>query len=244
MLPLQVLAPMALDGPAAIVSMLNPTGGLVGGDRLDITVDVGEHAHACLVTPSATKVYRTTGDPAEQHVHLDVGAGALCEWIPDHTIPFPGSALRQALVAELATDAALIVVDAFAAGRVARGETWEFSQLESTVSIRDDVGWLFHDRFALRGRRQHAELGVTEGQAYFGTVVVIGAGDVAEFIRAVTAVTDQGDANVAAAALPRRGAAVRVLAGQASGFLTALDHVWTLARRLVLDAPALSLRKS
>src|SRR3989304_2140688 len=35
-LPLQVLAPVALEDPAAVVSILNPTGGLVGGDRLPI----------------------------------------------------------------------------------------------------------------------------------------------------------------------------------------------------------------
>jgi len=32
-MPLQVMAPVALDDPAAVVCMLNPTGGLVGGDR-------------------------------------------------------------------------------------------------------------------------------------------------------------------------------------------------------------------
>ena len=33
-LPLQVLSPLVLDHAAAVVSILNPTGGLVGGDRL------------------------------------------------------------------------------------------------------------------------------------------------------------------------------------------------------------------
>src|SRR5262245_28212945 len=61
-LPLQVLAPMALDDAALVVSVLNPTGGLVGGDRLVVDVRLGPGAHACLTTPSATKVYRTTGE--------------------------------------------------------------------------------------------------------------------------------------------------------------------------------------
>src|SRR5437660_423157 len=63
-LPLQMLAPVALDGPATVVSVLNPTGGLVGGDRLAIDAVVGAAAHGCLTTPSATKVYRTTGAAA------------------------------------------------------------------------------------------------------------------------------------------------------------------------------------
>src|SRR5207247_38951 len=87
-LPLQVLAPLALGGPAAVVSVLNPTGGLVGGDRLAIDVTLGRAAHGCLTTPSATKVYRTAGAAAEQRVRLRLEAGAILEWVPDPTIPF------------------------------------------------------------------------------------------------------------------------------------------------------------
>ena len=141
-LPLQVLSAVALDDPGAVVSMLNPTGGLVGGDRLDVAIEVGPHARVCLTTPSATKVYRTREKMTEQRVRLTVGAGATCEWFPDHTIPFPGSRLRQNLQAELAADARLFIVDAFAAGRVARGETWRFAHLESAVTVRDEAGWL------------------------------------------------------------------------------------------------------
>src|SRR5438094_506935 len=76
-LPLQVLAPLALDDRAAVVSVLNPTRGLVGRDRLAIDVVVGPDAHACLTTPSATKVYRTAGATAEQPVRLRLGVGAI-----------------------------------------------------------------------------------------------------------------------------------------------------------------------
>src|SRR5207245_10371842 len=86
-LPLQVLAPLALDDAAAIVSILNPTGGLVGGDRLVVDVAVGAGAHACLTTPSATKVYRTAVGPAEQAVRLTLAPAARLQRVPHHTIP-------------------------------------------------------------------------------------------------------------------------------------------------------------
>jgi urease accessory protein len=242
-LPLQVLAPVALDDPGAVVSILNPTGGLVGGDRLDVEVDVGPDAHACLTTPSATKVYRTTGVAAEQHVRIVVGAGATCEWVPDHTIPFPGSKLRQTLEAQLAADARLIVVDAFAAGRVARGETWRFDHLESALTIRDAAGWLVHDRFVLRGGGHYDALGLTDSRPYFATVIVVADGPAAEFANAATTAGDAAGATVAAAPLPRRGAVVRVLAAGAPAFVAALDAVWAMARQRFLDAPALALRK-
>src|SRR3989442_6968684 len=44
-LPLQVLSPMALDDPPPVGSVLNPTGGLVRGDRLpnDVTIRPAGH---------------------------------------------------------------------------------------------------------------------------------------------------------------------------------------------------------
>ncbi|MBI4254688.1 MAG: urease accessory protein UreD, partial [Candidatus Rokubacteria bacterium] len=148
-LPLQVLAPVALEDPAAVVSILNPTGGLLGGDRLAIEADVGPGAHALLTTPSASRVYRAAAEATLQTVALRLGPGALVEWVPDHTIPFAGSVFRQAIDCELDEGARLVLVDAFAAGRIARGEAWQFRRLESALTLRDRQGLVFHDRFVL-----------------------------------------------------------------------------------------------
>src|SRR3989442_10070267 len=62
-LPLQVLSPMALDDPAAVVSVLNPTGGLLRGDRLTIDVTIGPAAPGRLTTPPAPQAYPTARVP-------------------------------------------------------------------------------------------------------------------------------------------------------------------------------------
>jgi urease accessory protein len=240
--PLQVLAPVALEDPAAVVSILNPTGGLLGGDRLTMEIDVGPGAHACLTTPSATRVYRTAGEPAVQHVHLRLGAGAIAEWVPDHTIPHAGSALQQVLEAEVAEGAALVLVDAFAAGRVARGEAWRFAALDSALAVRDACGWLLLDRLRLAGGVPRDGLGLAEGAPYFASVLVIADTDPAPWVREVQDVRGRGDA-VAAAALARRGALARVLAPDAPALTARVAAAWRAARRL-LGLPALHLRKS
>lgn len=241
-LPLQILAPVALDDPAVVLSVLNPTGGLVGGDRLEIDIDVGTEAHACVTTPSVTKVYRTAGAAAEQAVTLRVAGAATLEWVPDHTIPFAGSALRQTIDASIGPGARLILVDAFAAGRVARDETWRFAHLESALSVRDETGWLFHDRFVLGGGASLPVdgVGVAEGCPYFATVLVVGDGDVAGLVSAVSAIET---ARVAAAPLPRGGLAVRVLAPTAPALADGIDRIWAAARRTLLGLPPLALRK-
>lgn len=241
-MPLQVLAPIALDDPAAIVSILNPTGGLVGGDRLAIDVTVGAAAHACLTTPSATKVYRTAGDAAEQTVRLQLAPKARLEWVPDHTIPFAGSALRQRIEAEVAEGATLVLLDAFAAGRVARGEAWRFALLDSTLSIRDARGFILHDRLVLRDGTLGPGLGVAQDRPYVATLAVVTDAAVGGFIDDVAALAAD-DVDVGAACLARRGALVRCLAANAPALARTLDAVWASARRRVLGLPPLALRK-
>lgn len=248
-LPLQVMAPVALDDPAAVVSILNPTGGLVGGDRLAIDVRAGAGAHAVLTTPSATRVYRAEGEPTVQTVRLSIGPRAVVEWVPDHTIPFAGSALRQAIDVELDETAGLILVDAFAAGRVAAGEAWRFAWLESAISIRDPGGWLLHDRFVLRGPARKNDpsfdgLGFTESRPYFASIAVVGAFDCDRFAADVQGLGADGDAtSLGVAALPRRGAFVRCLATSAPALLGAVEGCWRLARGALLGLPLLALRK-
>jgi urease accessory protein len=243
-LPLQVLAPMTLDDPAALVSILNPTGGLVGGDRLTITVDVGPGAHACLTTPAATKVYRTAGAAAEQDAHLRLAPDAVLEWVPDHTIPFRGSALRQRLRVDMGEGARLILVDAFAAGRIARGEAWQFRRLESAVSVADQQGWLFRDRFVLEGQPMWSRLGFTEGRPYFATVALLGRDGLADLRGDLEAVLTAPAGVAGGVGLLRRGGVVvRVIATSAPALLQAIDAVWGRARRILLDLPPLGLRK-
>jgi urease accessory protein len=235
-LPLQVMAPVGLDDPACVVSVLNPTGGLLGGDRLSIDVEAGPDAHACLITPSATKVYRAPGDPAVQEVRLRLAAGAIVEWVPDHTILFESSAFRQSIDVDVGEGARLILADAFAAGRVARGEAWRFRRLESALRIRDAKGWLLIDRFVLAGDASWSGLGRTEGAPYFATVAIVGDLDV----DALAATLLPG---VATAPLPRRGALARCLAPDAPALIDAVRAVWNAARWALLGRAAPALRK-
>lgn len=241
-LPLQVLVPLALDDPACVVSILNPTGGVLGGDRLAINVTLGAGAHACLTTPSATKVYRATAARAEQRVRIVAGPGAALEWIPDHTIPFAGAAFAQSLELELAAGARAIVVDAFAAGRVARGEVWAFAALESSLVVRDGQGEILWDRCSLRGGDDDALARLTGGRPYFATVAVIADVGLEAFCAAAARLSTR-EVTAAAGPLARGGALARVTAADAIGLGRALTGLWHAARASALGAPPLALRK-
>ena len=75
------------------VYVLHPPGGIVGGDRLHLAVEVRRGAHALLTTPAATKIYRTAGPRSLQRQTLTVEAGATLEWLPAENILHDGSAI-------------------------------------------------------------------------------------------------------------------------------------------------------
>lgn len=243
-LPLQVLAPLALDGPSLVVSMLNPTGCVLGGDHLRIDARAEPGAHAVLTTPSATRVHRTDGDLAVQEVDLAVAPDAVIEWVPDHTIPHAGAAYRQRLRAHVGAGATLIVVDAFATGRVARGERFSFRTLESALSLTDDAGWLLHDRFVLAGDTGWAGLGFCEDAPYLATIAVVTPAPVTTVARAAAdALAPVCGARGGVGILARRGILVRCLAEAAPALGDAVQAVWGAVRATALGAAPIDLRK-
>ena len=134
-LPLQVLSPLTLDDGTCYLPLLNPTGGVLGGDRFHTEVVLEQGSRVCLSTPSAARVYRTSGAPAEMHTVLRVGGNSTLEYFPDHLIPHPGSSLRQSLRVEMGEGSRGIFFDGFAAGRIALGERWLLRDFDSRTEI-------------------------------------------------------------------------------------------------------------
>jgi urease accessory protein len=238
-LPLQAMDALAVDEPdVAVVPVLNPTGGMVGGDHVWLEAILGPGSHACLTTPSATRIYRTRGPAAVHEVRLDVGAGAILEYVPEHTIPFAGSSFVQRVDLRLGSDARAIVIDAFAAGRVARGEEWGFARLDASLTVRDPSGLIAHERLCLDGPGDRARRGLTDGASYFATVLVLGSLPLLQHLQLPA---DAGF-SVGASELRRGGVIVRLLAASAPVLSEGLVAVWAAARRALLGRAPFTVR--
>src|SRR5215470_19656222 len=95
-LPLQALGSIELDDSGVVtVMLLNPTGGLLGGDVLRTSVAIGPGSRVCLTTPAASRVYRSLGAPAVHEFTACLEGDASLEYMPDHLIPSPGAHLCQ-----------------------------------------------------------------------------------------------------------------------------------------------------
>jgi urease accessory protein len=237
-----------LDGTGvATLYLLNPTGGVLGGDVLDTEVTLGRGAHVCLTTTSATRVYRSAGPASVQRLAARVGAGAVLEYVPDHLIPSPGARLVQTVAVELGPGALALLLDAWAPGRVVRGEAWRFHRLDLTTTVCDQAGPIFHDRVRLEGPTCAAGAELTEGRPYLATFAALGAGeaDWAGLARALGEVIAGSGADLLGGAGPlgRGGVVAKVLARSAPDLRVTTDLLWQRSRAMLLGMPALDLRK-
>lgn len=147
--PLRVLFPNPAAGDAALAVLVTTSGGLVGGDRLDIAVRLAPGAAAHITASAAEKIYRSAGRTTVIAQSLSIGAAAALEFLPPETILFEGARLRRATGVELAEGAAFLGGDIVVFGRRARGERFTSGFFREVWEVRRDGALLWGDALHL-----------------------------------------------------------------------------------------------
>lgn len=135
--PLRVVRAFHLDDGAALAHLHNLSGGVLGGDQLELDVTVGPRAHVQLTTTGATRVYRQrAGQPAAVQINrVNVQADGLLEYLPDPLIPFANASYRQETRIDLSPGAGLFWWETVAPGREARGEVFAFDCVHTRLDL-------------------------------------------------------------------------------------------------------------
>ena len=247
--PWHLFPPIYLDDSGAAYSLLlNPSGGLVGGDRMTIDLAVKTGAHAIISTPSANRVYRSPSAHAVQAVDITVESNGLLEWLPEPTIPFAGSRFRQAIRVRVARGGAVVLWDAVAAGRIAQGERWAFASLENDLIIATASGGSLRERFCLD---QHASrlAGLVSVWDYVGSLYIVSDAVPADNWKSLeVSIGEMLDGEpkrllggVSRPSVP--GLVVKVAARSAPVLAAVLNRLWTAVRATLWGLPPLRLRK-
>jgi urease accessory protein len=246
-LPLQALTPLALADGASYLMLLNPTGGVLGGDHLITDILQEAETHVCLTTPSATRIYRTGEKPAILETTIRLGEGSTLEYFPDHVIPHAGSALRQSLRIEMTRGSRAILLDSMASGRVAHGERWKFAEMDSRTEVYACGRPAYINRAKIvPAAKRPDRLGWMEKFDYASCLCLFADG----FTRwkEVSAAMNE-ELNSApnirggATIVSRGGCVVRFLARSASDMTLANKKLWDAARAQVAGLPPFDHRK-
>jgi urease accessory protein len=112
---------------------------MVGGDEIELDVQVNNNAIAVLGTQASTKIYKDqTGRGCKQLIRARVADQAILVAVPDPVTCYRDAAFDQTQSIYLAGDASLVLVDWVTSGRRDAGEIWDFSQYRSSIQIYRD----------------------------------------------------------------------------------------------------------
>ncbi len=240
--PLVVQKPLYPEGDAVCqVLLLHPPGGIVGGDRLAIDIDVGAAAHAQVSTPGATRWYRSAGPAAAATTRLRVGGGGVLEWLPQEAIAFAGTRAELAFDVELAADATLVGWDIVVLGRPESGEPFGHGNWRQRGTIRRGGELVWCERAALEGGARALHSGAILGGApVFGTLWVAAPAipvDALARCRALPAADGAGGVTQLPGILVARYAG-----GSAQGARTYFASLWRVLRPVATGRDAVPLR--
>ncbi len=237
------------ESGCAYTWLVNPSGGLVGGDHVSVEAQLHAGTHVLMTSPSANRVYRSLSEPAVQEVRLSVGPDARLEWLPEITIPFAGSRIRQSIHVDLAPGSTVVLWDAIASGRVARQERWAFAMVENEICIRTSQGGSVVERYRLAPGRSSEPVGLVGSWDYVASLFVIGdavALDVWTRLDGVlAAILEQRPGFVlgGVSTLAAPGLAVKLVARSAPDLTETLEAIWAAVREALWNLPVPNLRR-
>lgn len=177
--PLKIQRSLYPEGKAVCHNViLHTAGGIVGGDRLALDIQLQPQTNALITTASAGKIYRTNGLEAKQTTQVAIATGACLEWLPQETIVFDQAMYRQSMRIELALGATWLGWEMTRFGRSARDEQFLQGEWRSHTEIWQadrplwiDRQWLPGSKVSFYGQHGLAGCPVVGSFAFVGQAV-------------------------------------------------------------------------
>ena len=246
--PLRVLKSLYPEGDQVCQNILvHPPSGLVGGDELQITLQLQTGAHAVVTTPGATRFYGSDALTASQHVQANVAEAATLEWLPLEALAYNGCQAHNQAVFHLAPGSRLMAWDVTALGLPHANQAFASGSFQQHLEIKNV--WLerglvkasdlrlLHSPLGMNGHSCQSTLVFAQGTAmsedYRAQVVAL-ARELCESHRLrLQAGVSSPDARVVV---------LRVLSDQVESAMELLRSVWLQWRSRCWQLPAVAPR--
>ena len=231
---------------AAYVIIVCSGPGVFAGDTLRQSIHVGRGARVVLTSQAALQVHPSAACTAARMHHdylVEDDAELHCQWDP--VILFAAARLEQRFDVRIAESSRLFWGDALMAGRVSRGEAWQFQSLAHELRLRVGPALAYLERYTLApGDRAIQRPWMCGGAPYLATALVHHDRATSETADALHREMAEVDGVRAAVDLiaPRLLLA-RFLAGNGAPFGRARASYRTFALRSIFGGPQLAGRK-
>lgn len=244
-LPLQVMKPHYQDDDGtAFVYLLNPAGGILQNDVLYTQILLEENSRVLVTTPSNTKLYKMEDGHAELINRITVKSGAVLEYLPEHNVPFARSKTYQENEFHLDEEAVLIASDMVTAGRVARGEVFQYDLYASRTKIYVNGKLKIYDNSRMNPQSiEMSNLGYMEGYLTNGTIYVYAKNMTDELPVKINQIQHDGNVRFVAGKIDDDFMIVRFLGNSMIDLKEMIDAVWNRIRIELLGKNAVRIRK-
>ncbi len=216
------------DARTLLVQVVNPTAGILSGDRLESEITVDANATLLVTTPSASRVFTMRSGSAECDQRLTVAPGGWLEVAPEPLVPHRGCRYRQTTHVDLGAGGGLFFVDQLMPGRIGHGEAWSWDRLTLELEVRVAGELILRERFDHTGAelRALADFNGSGSTACFANAVLIYAERTSPppWLSAVSALHADG-VWVGVSALRRAGWSLKIVAPDPIRLRATLKHL-------------------
>lgn len=173
-IPLKIAKPFYLDSTGEIfIYIMNPTGGMVQGDRYRLDVFLAPGAQAFITSQAATKIYRMEYDYAAATEFFEVKEGALLEYFPDPVIPFASSRFIGETKIILERGSTAFIGEILFPGRIKRGEIFQYDFYSRRTRVFYQGELVYYDIIDLRPKEKRVDLpGIFESYTCYGQLTI------------------------------------------------------------------------
>lgn len=222
--------------------ILHTAGGIVGGDRLDLNINLGTQSQALITSATAGKIYGGKSLEAQQTLRMHLQAGSYLEWLPQETIIFNDAIYRQKTHIELEQDALWLGWEIVRFGRSARGEKFLAGSWRSHTEVWRSGNPLWIDRQWLQGGATIIDSpNSLSGCPVVGTLILVGRqvnSDLLKEIHLITPDYDQANGQQLGVSSLIEGLICRYRGHSTAEVRQWFIAVWQLLRLFYIQRPA------
>ncbi len=237
--PLRVLFPTVPDGDVPTAVLVTTSGGLVGGDRLEVSASVGDGARAMAFGQAAEKIYRSAGATSRIDIELAVDRDGWLEWLPQETILFEGARLKRRTRLDLAPGGRALAGEILVFGRIAGGERLRTGYVRDAWEVRRQGRLAWADALQLEDAigEAFADPASFDGAVAYATLVYADDAPEVRLDLARSLLDGDGDGLRAAATVVNGVLVARWLGRDAERLRRAYGNFWAAFREAVAGLP-------
>jgi urease accessory protein len=159
----------------AHVILMSSSGGILAGDRMDVSILAESGTASRIGTQAATKIYKMNSGFATQNISITARKESYVEFLPHQIIPFRSSRFFQEVELNVHKGSTVVYSETLSAGRTASGEDFDFDLCFLKLEARNsEEGRLMFTDAAKLEPGKHEMDWLFGGKKIWSTTYVIG----------------------------------------------------------------------